>query len=263
MSMRAVVVTATCLALAATGCSSNRSRPLPDFETIHVQSVVRPADGLQVHGDQDKAQTGAEVGAKGGAAAGAAWSLACGPWFLICLPFFTAFGAVVGGPAGALTGAVGDAAEMLPREQAKQFESALLDIHDRRDFFVEIRDGVRDGVPLRRRADRETAAALIIVGPEKIELVQSESTHLALRVRALLLVEWDRSKRTPRTAKRRYVHTTAEMPVEFWLQDNGAAIDAGFTECIDKVVEAMAWDLAGSESTTAYRLTVTKEGGGS
>lgn len=261
--IRAVIATVMCLALVASGCSSNRSRPLPDFEAVHVQSAMKPADGLKVHGDQDTARTGAEVGAKGGAATGAAMSLACGPWFLLCLPVFTTFGVIVGGPAGALTGAVGDAMEMLPPEQARQFESVLFDIHDRRDFFVELRDGVRDGVPARRRANRETATALITVGPEKIELVQTESTHLALRVRVLMLAQWDLQKRTPRNDKRRYVHMTAEMPVAFWLQDGGAAIDAGLTECIDKVIEAMVWDLAASEGATAGRMIVSSGGSGS
>jgi hypothetical protein len=34
------------------------------------------------------------------------------------------------------------------------------------------------------------------------------------------------------------------MPVDFWLSDDGAPFDTAFTECVEKIVQMMYWDLA-------------------
>lgn len=226
------------------GCAPNRSKPLPSFETLAVASTQHPADGLQAKSDSDAAKKGAGAGAKGGAAAGAATSLFCGPFVLLCLPFLTATGAVAGYAAGGLAGALNDAVENLPRDQAVQIRAILETIGNRRDFFAEMRDGVAAAVPPKRTADLDSADAVVYVGIDKLEFVQDDRSDLALRMTGLLVAEWNRDKQTPRRQKRRYVHETIMMPVEYWLQDNGATMDAGFSECIDKVVQAMVWDLS-------------------
>jgi hypothetical protein len=226
------------------GCAPNRSKPLPPFETLAVASTARPAEGLQAKSDSDASKKAASAGIKGGAAAGAATSLLCGPLFVFCLPVLTGAGAVAGAAAGGVAGAVNDIAENLPRDQAARVRAILADIGSRRDFFVEIRDGVATAVPPARTGDRDSADAIVHVGIDKLEFVQDDRSELALRMTGLLVAEWNRDKRTPRREKRRYVHQTIMMPVEYWLQDDGATMDAGFTECIDKVVEAMAWDLS-------------------
>jgi hypothetical protein len=104
-------------------------------------------------------------------------------------------------------------------------------------------------VPTDRKRPAAYAEALIYVGPKKIELVQNQSSHLALRMTAVLEAEWGRDKRTPRREERQYVHETVEMPVEYWLKDDGAGFEAGFTECVDKITQAMTWDLSRSIRT--------------
>jgi hypothetical protein len=226
------------------GCAPNRSKPLPPFETLAVESAARPAEGLEARSDSDAAKKGASAGAKGGVVAGAATSLLCGPFVLFCLPFAAAAGAVVGVTTGSLAGALNDAIENLPADQASRARAILADIDSRRDLFAELRDGVAAAVPPTRAAGVESAEAVAYVGIEKLEFVQDERSELALRLTGLLVAEWNRDKRTPRTEKRRYVHQTILMPAEFWLQDDGATMDAGFTECIEKVVQAMVWDLS-------------------
>lgn len=232
------------------GCSANRSKPLPPFETLAVANTVRPAEDLQARSDSDASKKAASAGVKGGAAAGAATSLLCGPFFVFCLPVLTGAGAVAGLAAGGVAGAVYDISENLPRDQAARIKAVLEDIDSRRDFYVEIREGVAATVPPARTGDRDSADAIVYVGIETLEFVQDDRSELALRMTGLLVAEWNRDKRTPRTEKRRYVHQTIMMPVEYWLQDDGATMDAGFTECIDKVVEAMAWDLRRTTGAT-------------
>jgi hypothetical protein len=241
------------------GCAPNRSRPLPPFETLAVESAARPVDGLEARSDSDAAKAGANAGAKGGAAAGAATSLLCGPFVFFCLPFFAATGAVVGVTTGGLAGALNDAVENLPGDQASRARAILADIDSRRDLFAELRDGVAAAVPPARTAGLESAEAVIYVGIEKLEFVQDDRSELGLRLTALLVAEWNRDKRTPRTEKRRYVYETILMPAEYWLQDDGATMDAGFTECIEKVVQAIDWDLS---HTTGGAGLATAEGSG-
>lgn len=244
MARRKSLVPVLLSAFLVVGCAPSRSKPLPPFETLAVASNKPPADGLQAKSDADAAKKAAGVGAKGGAAAGAATSLLCGPFVVLCLPFLTATGAVVGMTTGGLAGALNDAVENLPRDQAVRARAILADIDTRRDFFAEMRDGVAAAVPSARSAELDSADAAVYVGIDKLEFVQDDRSELALRMTGLLVAEWNRDKRTPRTEKRRYVHQTIMMPAEYWLQDDGAAMDAGFTECIEKVVQAMVWDLS-------------------
>lgn len=244
--LRASFVTIILLPFIVTGCGSNRSRPLPEFDTVAVTATVRPAEGVKAKGDSDTTKSVAGAGAKGGAAAGAATSLLCGPFVVFCLPFLVTTGAVIGVTAGSAAGALGDAVEKLPRDQAKRARVILEDIDERRDFFVEMRDGVAKTVPADRKRSSADAEALIYVGPTKIELVQDQSSHMALRMTAVLVAEWKRNRKTPRREEREYVHETVEMPVEYWLKDDGVEFDRGFTECVDRIIRAMAWDLSKS-----------------
>ena len=238
---RLTVLAVTCLSFVMTGCASNKVGPLRDFETISIQTKTRPADGLHAQADNDATMKGAKIGAGGGAAAGAATGLACGPWLVLCVPTLAIFGAATGALAGSVAGQVVDITDVIPAEKV---ETILADIEDRRDFFTEMRDGVSSALPKTRQATVADAKAVIYVGPKKIEFVQTESSHMALRMTATLYAEWNREKRTPRKDRRLYTKTTAEMPVEYWLSSDGAAFDAGFTECIDEIVQMMAWDLA-------------------
>jgi hypothetical protein len=238
------LVFVVCFGLAVTGCASNRSGPLRDFESMSIQTKTRPADGLHAQADNDATMKGAKIGAGGGAAAGAATGLACGPWLVLCVPTLAIFGAATGALAGSVAGQVVDITDVIPAEKV---ETILADIEDRRDFFTEMRDGVSSALPKTRQATVADAKAVIYVGPKKIEFVQTESSHMALRMTATLYAEWNREKRTPRKDRRLYTKTTAEMPVEYWLSSDGAAFDAGFTECIDEIVQMMAWDLAPPE----------------
>ena len=232
------------MVVAVTGCVSNKHKPLPYFETMSIQTQMRPANGVRAQADKDSANQTAKVGAAGGAAAGALSGLACGPFALFCVPAGMVVGAVSGGVAGAAVGQVGDAMDLLPKEQAEQVDTILADIESRRDFFVEIRDGLSAKVPQSRQVANTDAEAVIYVGLEKIELVQHESSHLSLRLTATIYAEWNRDKETPRSVKRRYMRTTTEMPIEDWLSDKGAAFDAGFSSCIEQIVQMMIWDLA-------------------
>jgi hypothetical protein len=240
---RAFICASALIPLLVAGCSSNKSRSLPEFESVAVTSILKPADGIQATKDSDTSKAGGGVGAKGGAAAGAATSLLCGPFVVFCLPVLVPAGALVGSTAGGVAGSVADTLQAWPKEQAERAEAILSGIDERRDFFVEIRDGLAAKVPPGRAGTLQDADAVMYVGPKTIELVQSERSRLALRMTAVMNAEWNRDKRTPRTEKREYIYQTDERPVEEWLDEDGAVFDAAFTECIQMIVNSMMWDM--------------------
>ena len=234
------------LCLGTAGCAApyHRGDTILDDERMFIEARVRPTDGVDMVSGRNNFKVAGDAGMKGGAAVGAASSLLCGPVFVVCLPFFATTGAFVGGTTGYAAGAVNEAFDLFPPEIAERIEVVLLDIRDRRDFFTEMRNELRGSVPMDRQADTLTADASVYVGPERVELVQEEKDMLALRLTASLFVEWRPDGTEPRTEERQYQYTTSEMPVDFWLSEDGAPFDRAFTECIAKIVQMMYWDLA-------------------
>ena len=233
-------------AFVVTGCAAKRHNSnmlLDDFDTVTIQAKIRPTDGSHVN-TRNSAALAESTSAKGGAVAGAVSSLVCGPAVLFCLPFFTTSGAIIGMTTTSIPGADDDIFGLYPAKTAKQVETVLLGIEDRRDFFFEMRDSLADALPQTRQADRMVADVAIYVGPENFELVRAEGSFLAIRLTASLFAEWKRGETTPRTEERQYVYTTSEKPVAYWLQNEGQAFDEGFTECVKKVTQMMRWDIA-------------------
>lgn len=256
---RYLITSCLVLILCLQGCAASRSKPLPEFATLAITAVSEPANGIRAKSDNDSLKAGAGVGAAGGVTAGLVTSLFCGPWFAFCAPFLVTGGAAAGGMAGGLTGGISDAAfQSLNGEQAAETKAILEGIQERRDLFVEMRREVAAATPVNRTADLQTASAVIAVGPHSIELVQDRRSHLALRMTGVMSVQWDRQRRNPRTTTRRYVHETAEFPVEYWLAKNGAKFDQSFTECIDKLTEAMLWDLRATNAPVHATIAASK-----
>jgi hypothetical protein len=234
------------LALATAGCASpyHRGDAILDQETMAIEAKIRPTDGVDTMAARNTVKLAGDASMKGGAAAGAALSLTCGMAVWLCLPLYATTGAFIAGTTGNAAGAVSEVFDLFPPEIAERIEVVLVDIQDRRDFFAEMRHGVADSVPQDRQADTAAADVNVYVGPERIELFQEERDMLALRMTASLFVEWRQTEGEPRNETRQYQYATAEMPVDFWLSDDGAPFDSALTECVEKIVQMMYWDLA-------------------
>jgi len=186
---------------------------------------------------------------KGAAAGSIAYGIACvaliplGGIGAACLGA-AAGGAAVGSAAGAASSTViVDPLDEYPPETRRQMEKVIDDVEKRRDFFVEFRDVLRASMPQGKQVDEGAAEALVSVGPERILLVQDQHLQLALQMTATLSAEWGRNKRTPRKEKRKYTYTTSAQPIQFWLENNGAALNTAVTECVSSIVVMMNTDL--------------------
>ena len=124
-ALRSVILATALLPFVLGGCSSGGSKPLPEFESVAVTSIAKPADGLKATTDSDTKEMGGGYGAKGGAAAGAATSLLCGPFVVFCLPVLVPAGVLVGGSAGGIAGSVADTLQAWPKEQAERGKAIL------------------------------------------------------------------------------------------------------------------------------------------
>jgi hypothetical protein len=243
----AAIVLVVVVVFTVTACASERVALLPASETMTIQAKIRPTDGTHAK-TRNSAAAAERASAKGGAAAGALTSLACGPAVFFCLPFFTTSGAIIGASTSSVAGTKGDAFGLFPPKTAERVETILLEIEDRRDFFFEIRDSLSSLVPPARQAKVMVADVVIYVGPESFELVQERSSSFALRVTASLFAQWKQSTGAPRTEERQYQYETSERPITYWLNNDGEAFDAGFTECVEKITKMMLWDLAPRDS---------------
>jgi len=170
--------------------------------------------------------------------------LACGPAVFFCLPFFATSGALIGAGTSSITGTAGDTFGLFPPETSEQIETILLEIEDRRDFFLEMRAALSNQIPSERQAEVMFADAVAYVGPERFELVQDRNSSFALRVTGSLFVQWKQGIGIPRTQERQYQYVTSERSIAYWLRNDGEALDEGFTECVQRIARMMLWDLA-------------------
>ena len=241
---RALILPAAAILLAACA-TSNGPEPMLVSGTVSIQSKVRPTEGVEMVAVRNSIKTAGDAGMKGGAAVGAAMSLVCGPTLPICLPFFAGSGAFIGSTAGNVAGAVGDALELFPPEVAERIEHVLVDIRNRRDFFGELREAVSRSVPKARQVDANVADAHVYVAPEGVHFLQDEPDMFALRMAGSMYVEESAAAVDQPGEFREYEYTTPEMPVDFWLSDEGAPFERAFTEGVEKIALMMAWDLVG------------------
>ena len=233
--------------LVLSGCASGKAKPLPGFESVHIQSYPRPPDGLHAWpryqtearpGNIDKGE--ATVAGVGGAVATAG----C----IAIVPFAAGQCLAVGATSAAGMAAAGSVESTHPIDvsspaKREWTEFVLRKVEDRREFFSEMRDAVRSAVPEDRQEDADSAATLITVGPKSTYLLRHNS-GLALQMTARLTAQWNLHWKTPTTVKKRYKYTTAGQPVDHRLHDDGTGFDAGFTECISNIVKMMELDLA-------------------
>lgn len=238
------------IGLGVSGCASSEVNSLPGYESVHVRSNPRPADQFRIVARRrlKTSQNMEDNVGKGAVAGGAGYGLAC----VALVPFgigaaciaAAAGGAAVGAAAGAaVSTAVVDSLDQYPPESRQHIQKIIVEIENRRDFFVEIRDALRASIPEDRQVDEEAAEALVSVGPEGVFLVQDQDLDLAFEMTAVLSAEWSRDKRTPRKDKRKYTYTTSAQPIEYWLDNDGAALNEAVTECIANIVGMMSSDL--------------------
>ncbi len=236
-------------ALVLAGCAtSDGPEPMVPSGTVSIESKILPTDGVEMIAVRNTSKTAGDAGMKGGATVGAAASLVCGPGVFFCLPFFAVSGAFLGGTAGNVAGAVNDAFDLFPPEVAGRIEHVLVDIRNRRNFFVELREAVSEDVPENRQADASVADAHAYVAPEGVHFLQDEPNMFALRMVGSMYVEERAGGVSQQGKSREYEYVTAEMPVDFWLSDGGAPFDRAFTEGVEKIALMMAWDLVGRRS---------------
>jgi hypothetical protein len=234
----------------AAGCASNVNHAPPlGPDEVHIQSVARPPDGLEIGYQQrlETTQAVKENTANGAVIGAAAMGAAC--------VGLAAMGVVIGclGPAaaGGAYGAAGGAAgstkvvnpiDRYPPETRDRLTTLIKDAEDRHEFYVELRDSLRGEVPSEYQTDDASAKVPISTRPDSVKLVQNEKLELAIRIKATLAVEWHRNKRTPRSNRMHFVHTSAQLPVEDWLREGGSEFDDALTVGVAQITRDMeAW----------------------
>jgi hypothetical protein len=61
---------------------------------------------------------------------------------------------------------------------------------------------------------------------------------------ATLIIDWHTLNRKPPIQTQQYQCTTTEMPMDYWIREGGVRFEYELSECLNRLVEMMAWDLA-------------------
>jgi len=227
--------------LGVVACASHETpKQLPAFDRISIEINDSGGSDLHANSTSEKATTGAVGGFAGGAATGAIAGLTCGPFAWFCSPI----GAVIGGVTGGVAGGVINGMDGLPGPTAVEVSAALTRIDERRDFAAEVRAALVAMVPGTRQIAPADADARVLVTLKRIDLQQFGHDHLALRMTASMTVTWNAGKTAQATQTNEYEYETGEEQADEWTFNDGARFDEGVTQCIDRISQRMARDLA-------------------
>jgi hypothetical protein len=178
-----------------------------------------------------------------GALAAIGVSAACGPFFLVCALGTIPAGMMVGGVGGAAVGATVDVQKKPTEEQLLALDKLFLDIARQRTIHLEIRDALRQKMPPDRIASGDDADAVLQLSLSDVRFMQNSSGEYALKLKAIMLAQWNRDMRQLRNGKRIYHESSRSLPIDDWLQDDGKTLNLAFDACVEELAEQMLQDI--------------------
>ena len=202
------------------GCSTTPPyatlRPLHSEEAIQIvsyqaQSIDKSVDASESIGK------GMGIGLAAGAGAGLEVGLACGPFFIICSPFF----AVVGATVGTVFGGVVGAAEALSEKKAKQLNlilsSTFEDINIEKTLIEEFSTKATKSWQI----EEQNFTATINIKIENFYFTQHIGDELIMILTASIVVNYPDSTKNKNTKRFIYPFTSAIHHVDYWIEDDG------------------------------------------
>lgn len=242
---RGFVASGLLIVLCLQGCNSAQSPPLPDFETVAIIPLSKPAASARATTGRNHEKEGFLYGIAAGGGLAIAASATCGPWFLFCATVFSPMAAAVGGTSGLVVGTlINEDLQSVFGEQGVELKPILADLKERRNIPGEILNAVTATILTDRLVDVDQADALISIGPRSIDLVLVNDTELAVRITGELVARWNFQRgANERYRRRSHVHQTSAYPIEHWLANDGANIDQAYSDCVEAVTAGMIADL--------------------
>jgi len=245
--------------LAQGGCASApEGWLLEDIRDVQVVRVGTGSEDFEAYSTSEGAVKGVAAGAAGGALEGVAVSVACGPYFVFCVPVGAAVGAVVGsmggGVLGGLQGVSAEHVEALQAVTTKLVENRDLD----EEFLAQV-------IASAKRAgggtvNGENADAIIEVRLATYDLVQAPGDQISLFITATMALVSQEEGVTKRREPVDFVYQSPPAHVELWIENDGARFsdefDRGFTALAVQIGYALWGPVLGPSGTATTDTAV-------
>ena len=222
-------------------------QPLLSEETIQIvshqsESVYKDVDG------SERIKKGMAEGMAGGAQAGIEGGLECGPFFIICSPFFAVVGATVGTVFGGVVGSV----EALSEKKAKQLNlilaSTFKDINI--DKLLMEQFSTKASKPWKIKEQGFTATINIKI--EHFYFTQHMGDELTMMLAASIIVNYPDLHENQNTKRLYYLYNGANHHVDHWIENDGKNLHDEIYSGLDYISSLMVDSLATPPTNKPY-----------
>ena len=226
------------------GCASApKLDPIPKGETVSIVVSESPSADGQTGLKNDAMGKDIGVGAGGGAVSGGLLGLLCGPWAPLCVPTFSAWGAV----GGAATGAVVSVDGGLSAEQATQLHDRILRLNESQDKVAQLATNINDQAA--RYWDLNSTEPQTTVRVWVQDLIFA-STHgdqvrAILQVSVMVINNSDKPlKNEEAPSMKLYESASPYASLDNWLDDESDIADTSISSAIQQISNQILSDLA-------------------
>jgi hypothetical protein len=203
-----------------TGCSTAPSfatlRPLRSEEIIQIVSQKTESIDTQVDGSES-INKGMALGFAGGAQAGIEGGLECGPFFIICSPFFAVVGATVGTVVGGAVGYV----EALSDKKAKQFNLILTTTFKEINIEKFLMEQFSTKASKIWQVKEQQFTATINIKIDELYFTQHIGDELVMMLSASIIVNYPDLVENQNTKRFIYPFKSAMHHVDYWIESDG------------------------------------------
>ena len=229
---RFVIALALLLTAILSGCATSGNKPYPYFDRLSIEALPpAPAEENDAVASAGKLIAGgAAVGASGALMTGLVTSLACGPYFAVCLAG-TGAAALGSAAVGAVMG--GSLAPTV--EEAERLNAYIDSLQQTHNLGGDLAAALTAQLPASRLSEAGTADAHLGLEIQPLRVLAGFKDTIALWVAVKATLEWDRNRETPNQAWRGFACQTESLPLETWLDIDRTDGDQQLTQCIDKL----------------------------
>jgi hypothetical protein len=231
------------------GCASApKLDQIPNGETVSIVVAVSPTADGQTELKNDATGKDVGIGAGGGAVGGGLLGLLCGPWAVVCVPYFATYGAIGGGVAGAVVSSDGS----LSSEQATQLRDRMLRFNESHDKLAELTTNINDRAARYWDLSSSEPQTTVRVGVHNLKFA---TTH-GDQVRAILQVSVMVFKKSDQPLNAvpvvwGYEYSSPYANLDEWLDDKSDFADTSISSAIRQLSSEIISDLAISSNTGA------------
>ena len=224
----------------------NNPPPIPQFESVALvnQGVSSELNARFGH-IRENSTKGVDTltGVETGAAIAIENSLFCGPYVLLCALYTVPAAAMI----GAMTTGNLNRTERThgepPEKELLVLDSLFGEIAQQRTINLEIEDSLMQKIPRERLEEVSAATALLQFRLYDVRFSRASGSKYALTLKTVMLFKWNRDTRQPSSTHRVYEHTSQELPLESWVEDQGMTLNQAFDKCIAGLSQKMAGDI--------------------